>query len=164
MKFTLDNTEQASKNNQTQTHTHTKSAEREGSVKRGKAKGSKRDGEDHWRRDTQQKHTSKTKCGRKDWMKIISNYLEEGIGAGRSSSRHRSRRRWRTFPFGECKSKMAAHCRNGAQFRHKWTRICEERERGGSTLALEQGNRKKNERDSEGQNADSSNPVFKSVC
>lgn len=35
-------------------------------------------------------------------MKIISNYLEEGIGAGAQKQTKK-----RTFPFRECKTKMA---------------------------------------------------------
>lgn len=90
-------------------------------------------------------------------MKIISNYLEEGIGAGAQKQTKK-----RTFPFRECKTKMATMAVSGpVDYRPPFctgARISEKRERGWSTPALE-----KAKRESEEQNADSST-LFLIVC
>lgn len=90
-------------------------------------------------------------------MKIISNYLEEGIGAGAQKQTKK-----RTFPFRECKTKMATMAVSGRQIAGPQfcvgARIFEKRERGWSTPALE-----KAKRESEEQNANSST-LFLTVC
>lgn len=86
-------------------------------------------------------------------MKIISNYLEEGIGAGAQ----KQTKKW-TFPFRECKRKAVSGRQiAGPQF-CVGARISEKRERGWSTPALE-----KAKRESEEQNANSST-LFLTVC
>lgn len=118
------------KNNKHNNHTkkHTKRSGKETSS----GKANRRKWRRHEKSDTQQKHTSNTKSGRKDWMKTISNYLEEGIGAGAQKQTKK-----RTFPFRECKTKMADR-QTAAPF-CTGARISEKRERGWSTPALESG-------------------------
>lgn len=102
---------------------------------------------------------AKQKSGRKDWMKIISNYLEEdGIGKQRSryrSRRRRRRRRRRTFPFGRRQNEDGVRVRapfcNGSQERSRVA--LEHVDEGGTRIG-------------EGQNADSSHPLppFQTQC
>lgn len=86
-------------------------------------------------------------------MKIISNYLEEGLGGAGAEAKQEEER----FRLENAKTTMAAMIVQSRPF-CTGAKISEKRERGGSTLMSEDARR-----ESEGQNADSSTPFSNSV-
>lgn len=71
-------------NNQPHTKTHTLSWA-------GKKHGANRRKDERMKKkENTRSKQAKKKCGRKDWMKIISNYLEEGIGEVKESGSDRA--------------------------------------------------------------------------